>query len=242
MSGRARRWSHASHEDSGLTCDVRAPIGVRASRSADPVDSRGFPGAVVTRRPSNGSVHTTDDETLIAAAAQGDEMAFGQLFRRYASRLLGFLVQLLGRRDVAEEVLQEVFLEAWRGAAKFDASRASFRSWIFLLARSRALDRIRSTKSRAEREERHAAPAPDSLDPRAQEVARATVERALGLLSEEQRVCVRMAFYEGLSLSQVASALDVPLGTVKSRYLYGMRMLRTRFGAAGEQGAGGGHV
>lgn len=169
-------------------------------------------------------------------------MAFGRLFRRYASRLLGFLVQRLGRRDVAEEVLQEVFLEAWRAAEKFDPARASFRSWIFLLARSRALDRIRSATSRTQREERHAGPAETSLDPRAREVARATVERALGSLSEEQRVCVRMAFYEGLSLSQVAAALDVPLGTVKSRYLYGMRALRTRFGTAGEVSSGGGHV
>ena len=186
-------------------------------------------------------MHSTDDETLIAAAAEGDELAFGRLFRRYASRVLGFLVQRLGRRDVAEEVLQEVFLEAWRGAGKFDPARASFQSWIFLLARSRALDRIRSSRSRSEREERHGVPDDAALDPGAYEVARATVERALGVLSEEQRECVRLSFYEGLSLSQVAAALNVPLGTVKSRYLYGMRALRARFGGD-ELGSGGGHV
>ena len=212
-----------------MRCAVadRAP----AHRSTCGAGSIGISRCRRQTAPLNGSVHSTDDETLIAAAAAGDEVAFSRLFRRYASRLLGFLVQRLGRRDVAEEVLQEVFLEAWRGAGKFDPGRASFRSWIFLLARSRALDRIRSTRSRAEREDRHGAPEETSLDPRAHEVARATVERALGSLSEEQRVCVRMAFYEGRSLSQVASALDVPLGTVKSRYLYGMRALRTRFGA-----------
>lgn len=79
-------------------------------------------------------------------------------------------------------------------------------------------------------------------DPRAHEVARATVERALGSLSEDQRVCVRMAFYDGFSLSQVASTLNVPLGTVKSRYLYGMRKLRTRFGTGIASDPGGDHV
>lgn len=163
------------------------------------------------------------------AAQGGDEAALCALLRRHASRLLGFLVKRLGSRADSEEVLQEIFLEAWRDLEKFDAGRSSARSWLFLLARSRALDRVRSSRARDGRESRYADDRPANFDPRSREVARATVERALETLSDEQRTCVRLAFYDGLSLSQVSTALELPLGTVKSRYRYGMQALRSRF-------------
>lgn len=171
------------------------------------------------------------DEVLVAAIRGGDEAAFSRLFARHASPLLGFLVNMVRDRELAEEVLQEVFLEVWNKAEKFDATRASVRSWLFLLARSRATDAIRSINARRRREERSGAAEArkPALDPREPLEAKASLQTAIDVLSTEQRECVRLSFFGGLSISEISEQLGIPLGTAKSRYLYAMRKLRRAF-------------
>ena len=173
------------------------------------------------------------DGPLLARIADADEAALGELYDRHAGAVHGLLVQMLGRTGEAEEVLQEAFLQAWRQAARFDVERASARGWLLMIARSRALDRLRSTASSSRREREvaqgelvtpSAAPSPASgVEERER---REGVRSALGQLPVEQRHCLVLAFFGGLTHSQIAERLDVPLGTVKSRILLGMGKLR----------------
>lgn len=178
---------------------------------------------------------TASDQDLIRRVADGDGDGFQELFRRHASTTLGLLVKVLKRRDEAEEVLQDVFLEVWNRAGRYDASRASVRGWILLRARSRAIDRIRSRKARAERErEAHASQVRrEGLD--VQPVGTSRLEReersrkvdsALDRLPEPQRQALEMAFFGGLTQAQIAERVGAPLGTIKSRVLLGMKKLR----------------
>ncbi len=212
----------------------------------DPLGSRVSPTnfsrvAGLTLSSSSDSHRREFDEGLIAAITRGDEAAFSTLFRCYASPILGFLINMLRDRELAEEVLQEVFLQVWRDASRFDPSRSAVRSWLFLLARSRATDSIRSAIARRRREEATAAESHRSpaLDLESRFQARLTVQAALDHLSPEQQECVMLSFFEGLSLSQVSARLGIPLGTAKSRFLFGMRKLRDNFSVQDE---GSSHV
>lgn len=187
--------------------------------------------------PSGGGLMAADepeDEALARRVADGDRGAFAALYDRHAPQAFGLLVRMLGRRSEAEEMLQEVFLQVWRDAGRYRRRAASLRGWILMIARSRAIDRLRS---RGARERREAAtverdpPAPASLGPSGPErledrERRTRVSAALGALPPEQRRAIECAFFEGLSHRQAAERLGLPLGTVKSRILLGMRKLR----------------
>lgn len=183
------------------------------------------------------------DEDLVRRTAAGDTDAFAALFDRHSPRVLGFLIELLRSRGEAEEVLQEAFLQVWRRAGRYDPDRGSVPGWLLLVARSRALDRIRSRRSRVRREqavhEGGGAPAHGTGELpvgtrrlEAEERSR-QVFFALGELPDEQRRAVELAFFEGLSHSQIARRLEAPLGTVKSRILLGMKKLRQTLTARG---------
>ncbi len=174
---------------------------------------------------------SAEDDRLLLQVASGDQRSFSVLFDRYSPLVLGFLVRLVRSSAEAEELLQEVFLQAWRDAPRFDARRASTKGWLLMMARSRALDRLRSRSARVRREQT----AHEQSVRVEQPVGTARLEAADdqrwlgGALSElpaEQRACVELAFFEGLSQSQISLRLDVPLGTVKSRFLAGMARLR----------------
>jgi RNA polymerase sigma-70 factor (ECF subfamily) len=172
------------------------------------------------------------DVDLLQGVARGDQADFTKLFDRYGAPVLGLLIRMLGRRPDAEEVLQETFLQLWQRAGDYRAERSSPKTWIFLLARSRALDRIRRRDASARREAAVEATLPDPvLPPGAEAVeSRLVVARALAALTAEQRECVELSFFQGLSLAQIAERLEIPLGTAKSRFLYGMRNLRETLG------------
>ena len=128
-------------------------------------------------------------------------------------------------------MLQEVFLQVWMQADRYEESRSSPRGWILMLARSRALDRLRRRVSRQRREEEVAGEEGVAVRPvgteRLEAAERKTrISSALGLLSPEQRHCIELAFFEGLTHTQIAERLKAPLGTVKSRILLGMNKLR----------------
>jgi RNA polymerase sigma-70 factor (ECF subfamily) len=173
-----------------------------------------------------------EDSYLMGRVAAGDRDAFARLFDRHSPVVLGFLVRLLGRRSEAEEVLQEVFLQVWRQAERYEPGRSSPRGWILVLARSRALDQLRSREARQRRETELSAESgnreehPVGTAGLEASERREKVSSALELLPAEQRRCIELAFFEGLTQTQIASRLEAPLGTVKSRIHLGMSKLR----------------
>ena len=172
-----------------------------------------------------------DDAHLLRRIASGDGDALTRLFDAHSPVVLGLLIRMLGGRAEAEEVLQEVFLQVWMQADRYEESRSSPRGWILMLARSRALDRLRRRSSRQRREEEVASEEGVAVRPVGTarlEAAerRSRIGEALGVLSPEQRHCIELAFFEGLTHTQIAERLKAPLGTVKSRILLGMNKLR----------------
>jgi len=182
------------------------------------------------------------DPELFARIAAGDRDAFGFFYDRYAPVLFGFCVRILRDARDAEDVLQEVFVQVWRDAGRFDATRASVKTWLFTIARSRALDRWRSRRSQ---EQRFTAAPDESLDRAGasdggQEAAalRDYVGRCLGKLSSNEQAVLRLAYFDGYTQEEIAARLNEPLGTVKSRTRSGLAKLKAI--AAGEGGAGRG--
>jgi RNA polymerase sigma-70 factor, ECF subfamily len=178
----------------------------------------------------------TEDRELMRRVAARDGGSFARLFEIHGPLTLGVLLRILGRRSEAEEVLQEIFLQVWMQADRYDEVRSTPRGWILMLARSRALDRLRRRDSLRRREEAAGEEAGDAIPPVGTERLE-TLERkqqvssALGALSPDQRRCIELAFFEGLTHTQIAARLEAPLGTVKSRILLGMNKLRQALSA-----------
>lgn len=186
-----------------------------------------------------------DDAALIDAVRRGDERAVGALYDRHAAMVMGVAMSIVRDRTDAETVVLDTFTQAWRDARRYDAMRGSVASWLLVLTRSRALDLVRSAGRRARL-------APMSVDdaPAAALVAEDTpsdparavesterqqhVAAAMGELPEAQREAIELAFFEGLSHSEVAERLGEPLGTVKTRIRLGMTKLRQLLRHLGE--------
>ena len=174
----------------------------------------------------------------MSRVAVRDGAAFARLFELHAPVTLGLLDRILGRRGEAEEVLQEVFLQVWMQADRYDDARSTPRGWILMLARSRALDRLRRRDSARRREEAAGEEAaagvavlPVGTERLERSERQSQVSSALGQLSPDQRRCIELAFFEGLTHTQIAERLEAPLGTVKSRILLGMNKLRQALSA-----------
>ncbi len=177
-------------------------------------------------------LQTPSNETdLLRRIATGDGDALSRVFELHSPVVLGMLVRILGSRAEAEEILQETFLQVWMQAERYEESRSSPRGWVLMLARSRALDRLRRRESSRRREEEVSGESVVSIRPTGTERLEAAerkslVSSALGVLSPEQRDCIELAYFEGLTHTQIAERLSAPLGTVKSRILLGMNKLR----------------
>ncbi|MGG7567363.1 sigma-70 family RNA polymerase sigma factor [Rhodovulum sp. DZ06] len=183
--------------------------------------------------PGSRAADAAADAALLARIAGGDRAAFADLFGRYAGRVKSFLIAGGAAPDQADEVAQEVMVTVWRRAALYDPAKAAPSTWIFTIARNRRIDMIR----RARR------PAPDPEDPLFQPEAEpdpeesaaasardARVREALSELSEDQRETVRLAFFAGLTQTEIAEQIGAPLGTVKSRLRLAFRKLRDALG------------
>jgi RNA polymerase sigma-70 factor, ECF subfamily len=177
--------------------------------------------------------------------AGGDREAMVTLFDRHASGVLGLLLRMMRQRAEAEELLQEVFFQAWQDAGRYRPEVSAPRTWLLMLARSRALDRLRSTGARRRREvevarqarfDGHPVEAPRGYERLQEEERRRRVATALGTLPEAQRSAIELAFFAGLTHCEVAERLREPLGTVKSRILLGMRKLREKLASPGDDG------
>ncbi len=159
------------------------------------------------------------DAAIVGRMAQGDAKAFAELYDRYASLLLGLGVRVLGVKAEAEDVLHDVFVEVWKRAGDFDASRGTVRGWLALRMRSRCLDRqksprvARSISFDVSGEEHRPAPEQDPL----LRLERTRVRAALDTLGEDQRAVVELAYFHGKTTQEIGALLGVPQGTVKSR-------------------------
>ncbi len=189
--------------------------------SAAPVPT--IPVAPVSRLPDAGD----DDVVLAHALVRGDREALAQLYDRHASFLMTLAFRMLRDRREAEDLLHDVFLEAWRSAAAYDPARGTVRTWLAVRMRSRALDRLKSARvqKRAGDDQLIARVAAVDIDS-AGGVDAARVRAALDVLRPDQRAIIELAYFEGASCSEIARALTIPVGTVKSRMASGMRRLR----------------
>jgi RNA polymerase sigma-70 factor (ECF subfamily) len=183
------------------------------------------------------SAEATADTDLVTALVRGDRQALGTLYDRHAGALLTLAVRLVGARAQAEELLHDVFLEAWHHARDFDPARGSVRAWLIMRTRSRALDRRAAESRQVKLAQRASAERIDVSQPeRASQLDAGRVRRGLGRLPAELVAIVEAAYFEGLSSSEIASLLAIPIGTVKSRMARALSLLREEMGIGGTGG------
>ena len=172
------------------------------------------------------------DQAAMARLAQGDQEALGDLYDRHARPVYALALRILQDPADAEDIVQEVFAQAWTQATRYEVTRGAVSAWLLTVARSRAIDRLRARRARPDRAGIHLSPA-DIVDPVARpdtqllssEQVR-VVRAALAKLPLLQRVALELAYYEGLTHSEIAEQLEQPLGTVKTRIRQALLKLR----------------
>lgn len=187
--------------------------------------------------PSESS-QVSPDAALVQRLLQRDLSAFEELYERHSRIVYGLVLRIVQQASTAEEVVQDIFLQLWRNASQYDISRGPFLPWLLTLARNRALDqlRLKSERQRRREEQTEELPpvvtAPDfegSLD----EKRRATrVRELIASLQPQQKRVIELAYFEGLSHSEIAAKLQEPLGTVKSWIRNGLLKLKEGLQAA----------
>lgn len=188
-------------------------------------------------RIEGGAAGAPSLEELLARVAQGDQDAFASVYDTVAGPVLGLVRSVLRDPAQSEEVAQEVLVEVWRLAARFDPARGGATSWVMTLAHRRAVDRVRSARAASDRDARAAqldrTPAYDEVVEQVEaRLEREQVRRCLGSLTELQRQSVTLAYYRGLTYREVAELLTQPLGTVKTRLRDGLIRLRDCLGVS----------
>ncbi len=180
---------------------------------------------------------TTPDDALVHAMAQGDADAMARIYDRWSAPLFGLALRITREKADAEEVVVDTFAQAWRDAARFETGRGSVGAWLAMIARSRALDLVRSSTRRNRLNDSatvESADAPVGMGSRlpspsahVEDDERARrVREALDALPAAQRATLELAYFEGLSQTEIAERLAEPLGTVKTRVRLGLRRLR----------------
>ncbi|CAL9497398.1 ECF RNA polymerase sigma factor SigK [Nocardiopsis dassonvillei] len=195
----------------------------------DAARARGPRAAEPVPEPERGLVD------LLGAVARGDEAAFGEVYDRVAPAVHGLVRRVLRDPAQSEEVTQEVMVEVWRTACRYDPRRGTPRAWLMTLAHRRAVDRVRSEQVGADREARAAAaevgrPYDEVAEEVTDRMERERVRRCLDTLTELQEQSVRLAYYGGYTYREVARLLSAPLGTVKTRMRDGLIRLRDCLG------------
>jgi RNA polymerase sigma-70 factor (ECF subfamily) len=176
-----------------------------------------------------------DLDTLLTHVAKGDQAAFEAVYDQLAASVYGLIRKVLRNPSQAEEVTQEVLLEVWRAASRFDPARGGAATWVLTIAHRRAIDRVRAEEAATAREQR-SAEAPAAIDEVAETVEASMdaerLRRCLSGLTELQRESITLAYYGGYSYAQVAALLDTALGTIKTRIRDGLTRLRACLGVS----------
>ena len=173
---------------------------------------------------------------LVLQVGRGDRAAFGRFYDRFAPLVFSFAMRLVHERSAAEDLLQEVFLQIWREAGNYSPERGTPEAWIITITRSRAIDKLRSIRRRDKSFVPMEGPSGKEYDGRVESGATASdskimVNSALAQLSESQRQVLELAYFDGLTQSEIAERLKEPLGTVKTRMRAALGRLRDLLGA-----------
>ena len=202
---------------------------------------RALSGALAQHAPAADPDRSTEAtsqgglEGMIAQVARGDERSFEQLYDQVSGQVHGLVRRVLRDPAQAEEVTQEVFLEVWRTATRFDPSRGKAMTWVMTMAHARAVDRVRASQASADRDVKVGQRDYDAAYDEVAEAVESRFERVqvrgcLGGLTDLQRESVTLAYYGGYTYNQVAELLSVPLGTVKTRLRDGLIRMRDCMG------------
>jgi RNA polymerase sigma-70 factor, ECF subfamily len=193
------------------------------------------------------AAHQHDDAGWLASAAAGDGTAIAAVYDSHARAVYSLALRIVGDEADAEDVVQDVFTQAWRQAARYDAGRGSVATWLLTMTRTRAIDRLRARRARPDAaadeqiDQSTFQPATHTIDPLealAAERDATRVREALLALPLLQRTAIELAYYEGLTQREVAERLEEPLGTVKTRIRLGLLKLRDALsGRPAEEGA-----
>lgn len=226
---------HVAGRDAGRPIDDHAIIGVlipfrRRAAGSTTADDR------TTHPPAEAVAAVRPEDVALRLAADGDQDAFARFYDLTSSLVFGVVVKVLRNPALAEEVTQEVFVELWRLAPRFDSDRGSARTWAATLARRRAIDRVRSEEAARRREDRDAGTADVPVDLVSELVVerseRDVLVKALEQLSDRQREAISLAYFGGHSYRAVAVMLNEPEGTIKTRIRDGLTRLRHMMEAA----------
>ena len=166
---------------------------------------------------------------LVSAIRSGDEQAMAQLYDRYSPIIYSVALRVLGDTGAAEDILQEVFLQLWRSPDMFDASRGSMPGWLAVIARNRAIDSLRKRRPETDINQVVVSVEPDLAGKAEWSRAADKIRGALGGMPAPQRSALEMAFFEGLTHTEIAEKTGEPLGTVKTRIRAGLMTLRKAF-------------
>jgi RNA polymerase sigma-70 factor, ECF subfamily len=171
-----------------------------------------------------------NDVALISAIRSGDQSAMAELYDRYSGIVYAVALRVLGDTGTAEDVLQEVFMRLWRNPGLFDASRGNLAPWLAVIARNRAIDMLRQRRPETDIEDVVISVEPDLAGEAERAMAMNKVRSVLSGMAASQRLALEMAYFEGLSHSEIAAKTGEALGTIKTRIRTGLLALRKAFG------------
>ena len=193
-------------------------------------EGRWYGSALVNGENEKGAIAPERDEVLVRAIASGDTRALAALYDRHAPLMLGLARRIVGGKSEAEDIVHDVFVEAWRRAADYDENRGSVKAWLLLRTRSRAIDHRKSAGVARIVPTGDGAWLAALVDPRGDDSEapdRARLRRVLSSLNAEQQEVLLLGYFEGLSSSEISTKLAIPVGTVKSRVAAALTALRS---------------
>jgi RNA polymerase sigma-70 factor (ECF subfamily) len=178
---------------------------------------------------ANRNNQAVDDMRLVARVRAGDQQALSELYDRYSKVVYGVALRILHDTGAAEDLLQDIFLQLWRKPDAFDSSRGSLAAWLAVIARNRSIDRLRQRRPETDIEDCVIVTATDLRDETERSLVIEKVRVVMNEMGPDQRTAMEMAFFEGLTHTEIAEKTGEPLGTIKTRIRSGLQMLRTRF-------------
>lgn len=170
-----------------------------------------------------------DDNALVFAIRSGDQNAMATLYDRYSSIVYSVALRVLGDTGAAEDILQDVFMQLWRKPAAFDASRGNLGAWLAVITRNRSIDALRKRRPESDFENVVLSVEPDLATEADRARAAGKVRAALAAMPDNQRKALELAYFEGLTHTEIAAKTGEPLGTIKTRIRAGLLALRKAF-------------